>query len=109
MWDPSSPGWQKGKNPPAGVTKARVTVALEDGKVEVGDGFLKSRDFEIAQANCPWVSALLTYIKSEGTTLPESVRVAQWAEANRDNLVTQRGLLFRCTHCATGNGGSLDR
>ena len=36
--------------------------------------------------------------------MPESVRVAQWAEANRDNLVTQRGLLFRCTHCATGKG-----
>ena len=40
----------EGEEPP-GVTKARVTVALDDGHVEVGDGFLKSRDFEIAQAN----------------------------------------------------------
>ena len=65
----------------AWVTKARVTVTLEDEQVEVGDGFLKSRDFEITQANCPWVSALQSYVKSEGTVLPKAVRVAQWAEA----------------------------
>ena len=48
---PVQPRMAEGEEPP-GVTKARVTVALEDGEVGVGDGFLKSRDFEIAQANC---------------------------------------------------------
>ena len=72
---PIQPGMAEGEEPP-GVTKARVTVTLKDEHVEVGDGFLKSRHFEIAQPICPWVSALLTYVKSEGTILPEAVRIA---------------------------------
>jgi len=80
-------------------------VILQEAPPEEGPKpFLCSRDFELAQANCPWVSALLSFVKSGGREIPADREHARWAQANQGNLLTQRGLLFRCTHCATGKG-----
>jgi hypothetical protein len=94
------PGLVEGQEP-AGVTKARAIVLLE-GNLSPLDEFLGSRDFLAAQASCPWVSSLKAFVK-EGV-LPKDPKTARWAKSNEENLISQRGLLFRCTHCATGKG-----
>ena len=98
------PGLIEGDEPP-GVTRARVNVILQVAPPEEGSKpFLCSRDFELAQANCPWASALLSFVKSGGREIPTDMEHARWAQANQGNLLTQRGLLFRCTHRTTGKG-----
>jgi hypothetical protein len=98
------PGLIEGDEPP-GVTRARVNVILQEAPPEEGPKpFLCSRDFELAQANCPWVSALLSFVRLGGLEIPADREHARWAQSNQGNLLTQKGLLFRCTHCATGKG-----
>ena len=50
------------------------------------------------------VTAIHAFIRSKGKEVPRNRSWAQWAQANQGNLTSQQGLLFRCTHCATGKG-----
>jgi hypothetical protein len=64
--------------------KARAAVVLEEAEKESSAGpFLCSRDFEIGQANCPWVGSLRAYVESNGKTLPAKREDAEWARVNQ--------------------------
>ena len=101
------PGMVEGEEPP-GITRTRVNVILEKSKPEAEPSpFLCSRDFELAQANCPWVTAIHAFVKSKGREVPTNKSWAPCANGLKPTRTISRpikGFLFRCTHCATGKG-----
>lgn len=95
------PGMVEGEEPP-GITRTRVNVILEKSKPEAEPSpFLCSRDFELAQANCPWVTAIHAFVKSKGREVPTNKSWAPCANGLKPTRTISRPIKGFCLDAPT--------